>query len=184
MEVFYEETAIYKNENLARKRYVVSFITALVFFVFAFLALILVLFSPTNMVIVPIVFLVLFLGLGIFFFIKRNRYKIDYDYTFVSGSLRISKVFNSVKRKLILKCESESVLGIGKYNNESFIRHKSNPMNKVVMAVANKEREEDFYYILCRDNGVNTLFVLECSKKLIDNILFFTGKMIADRDIL
>jgi hypothetical protein len=43
----------------------------------------------------------------------KNRFNVSYDYAFVSGELRIAKVINVNKRKLVARIQAEDIIQLG-----------------------------------------------------------------------
>jgi hypothetical protein len=112
-----------------------------------------------------------------FYFLKK-RVNINYDYTFVSGELRIVKVFNVNKRKLVTKIQSENILQLGDYESESFIRLATDPMNKQVICTQNDTPMQGkfFLYIHASEPIGKRLYILECREEMLVNILHFVKR--------
>ena len=183
MDVFYEESSIAKNENKGRTKYRICHIISNVFLVIG----ILLLFFTFN---IPMDGIILWLFICSWFFVCwfvlfkiKNRFNVSYDYTFVSGELRIVKVFNVNKRKLIVKIQPEDIIQLGDVDNASFDNLRANPDTKTVFCAANDEPGEDkfFMYILANDNG-KKLYVLECREVLLMHILRFVKRTTLESD--
>ena len=105
-EVFYEESAVMQNTGSAKTKYyvfktfsVVSYVLAILWLFLAFY------FFPMegnillNLLFAALPFAVLLIS-GIFIGKVKDKFYVDYDYTFVTGSVRISKVVKNKKGKV------------------------------------------------------------------------------------
>jgi hypothetical protein len=112
-----------------------------------------------------------------FFFVLKKRVNVSYDYTFVSGELRIAKVFNINKRKFICKIQPEEILQLGDVEQDSYDRLAADPTIKKTIFTPNGEPAEGkfFMYMLVSANG-RKLYVLECREELLVNILRFVKR--------
>ena len=123
--------------------------------------------------------LLIFFGTGaIMLFIMKRRVNISYDYTFVSGELRIVKVFNVNRRKLVARIQPDEMLQLGDIDNESYRRLVSNTMNKEVFCTPNVEPSKGkfFMYVHANDPLGKKLYVLECREEMLVNILKFVKR--------
>ena len=50
----------------------------------------------------------------------KNRFNVSYDYAFVSGELRIARVVNVNKRKLVARIQSDDIIQLGDVENTAF----------------------------------------------------------------
>ena len=133
-----------------------------------------------------IIFLFLtFLGFTIVLNMLRRRINVSYDYVFVSGELRISKVFNVNKRKLVALINQEDVLQVGDADSSSYERLRSDPQTKEVICTPNVLAGEGkfFLYVLAVSNG-KKLYVLECREELLLNMMQFLRRDVLDRDYI
>lgn len=112
------------------------------------------------------------------FYLLKKRVNINFDYTFVSGELRIVKVFNVNKRKLVTKIQSENILQLGDYESESFMRLATDPTNKQVICTQNETPKEGkfFLYIHVSEPIGKRLYILECREEMLVNILHFVKR--------
>jgi hypothetical protein len=126
---------------------------------------------------------VLFMGVWFILFKFKARLNVSYDYCFVSGELRISKVVNINKRKLVTRFDCAEIIQIGDIDNSAYNRLKSDPNTKEVLCTSNMEASEGkfFMYILINDNG-KKLYVLECREQLLINILKFANRSVLESD--
>lgn len=126
---------------------------------------------------------ILFLGIWFALFKWKARVNVSYDYVFVSGELRISKVININRRKLITRFDCEDILQIGDVENKSYDLLKGDPTNKEVLCTANYEPTEGKFlmYIHVNDNG-KKLYILECREQLLVNILKFAKRTVLEKD--
>ena len=117
------------------------------------------------------------------FYLLKKRVNINFDYTFVSGELRISKVFNINRRRLMVRIDCEDMIQIGDIDNPSYERFKSDPMTKEVICTPNTEATNGkfFMYVLTNING-KTMYVLECRENLLMNIMKFAKRSVLESD--
>ena len=196
MDAFYEESAVNKNAKKDGKKYRILQILYYVFLVLGIVLLISCITTipsseATGEVRSNLLFLCGFTGVqGVFFILLwfalyklKFRFNVSYDYCFVSGELRISKVFNISKRKLVARFDCADMIQIGDIDNPSYERFKSDPMTKEVICTPNVETSEDkfFMYILANYDG-KKLFVLECRELLLMNILKFAKRGTLESD--
>ncbi|MBQ8284409.1 MAG: hypothetical protein IJX75_04880 [Clostridia bacterium] len=196
MDVFYEESAIVHNAKKGEKKYKIFHILSMIFLVVG------ILFVFPTIMFIPIgggdaeakatavtlfVFFcsqtLLFFGLWFLLYKWKSTINVSYDYCFVTGELRISKVFNVNKRRLITRFNTEEILQIGDIENSSYERLKSDPMTKEVICTSNEEPAEGkfFMYILVNDGG-KKLYILECRELMLMNILKFAKRSALEND--
>ena len=181
MDVFYEESALAHNSHKNLRKYKILSTISIVFLVLAVLWVFIGFYmvdvtSIGNWIAWGMIFSWFFLG---WFLLRRwkMRVNVSYDYCFVSGELRISKVINVNKRKLVARIDSEDMIQLGDIDNPSFERFRSDPTVKTVICTSNDVAAEGkfFMYVLANYNG-KKLFVLECRELLLMNILKFTKR--------
>lgn len=198
MDVFYEESAVNQNAERGRKIYRVLNIIS---WIFMFLGLI---FAVCTVMLIPSckdkgqadygyylfnclfmlgTTLMFFLGWFIFYQFKK-RVNISYDYIFVSGELRIAKIFNVNRRKLMERISCEEMIQIGDTDNPSYERLASTPGTKVVYYTQNMEAADGkfFLYILLSANNAKRLLVLEARELLLMNIMKFARRNVLESD--
>ena len=185
MDVLYEESSTAKNASKGAKKYTVLNILSFCFLFLAIAAtLFFVLFIPSvgDMIFFGTSALSLF-GCWFVLFRWKNSTNVSYDYSFVSGELRISKVVNINKRKLLTRFESDSIIQIGDVDSTSYDRFKADPNVKKIICTSNDEASEGkfFMYILVEQEG-RKLYVLECREELLLNIMRFAKRTTLDRD--
>ena len=183
MDVFYEESSIAKNEKAGKNKYRIFHVLSNVFLAIGIFCIIFTFYVPLDA-------LVLWLFICLWFFVcwfilykLKNRFNVSYDYTFVSGELRIVKVFNVNKRRLAVKIQAEDIVQLGDATNASFENLRSDPNTKLVFCAANDQPTEDkfFMYILANTNG-RILYVLECREVLLMHILRFVKRTTLESD--
>lgn len=188
MDVFYEESALPRDAKKGKIKYNIFNGISIFFLICAILSLLSVLMIDISQNILP---QVLFVGamtltngvvwFGLFRF--KQRFNLSYDYCFVSGEIRISKVINGHKRKLIVRLESAELIQMGDVEAPSFERFKTDPTIKTVICTPNDEAEEGkfFLYLLAENNG-KKLFVIECREELLIHIMKFARRGTLDHD--
>lgn len=185
MDVFYEESSIAKNSKKGARKYKIINIFSYVFLFIWIVSLI------STILQIPLWGYVIFLGFQTLFFFGiwylLSRWKmtcnVSYDYVFVSGELRISKVFNINKRRLVVRINCEDMQQIGDVENGSYERLATTPQTKEIICTSNVVADEGkfFMYILVNDNG-RKLYVLECREMLLMNILKFARRGVLESD--
>ena len=194
MDVFYEESSVSSNAKKGEKRYKILNAISYVFLVLWILLLVFAIqwfpIKQSEEYAGLMSMFLLFLWLAVTFFFLwffitkwKKRINVSYDYCFVTGELRISKVFNVNKRKLVTRFDCAEILQIGDLDNSSYERLKSDPTTKEVICTSNDYPSEDkfFMYILINDNG-KKLYVLECRETLLINILKFAPRSVLESD--
>ena len=185
-EVYYEETAFpfdYSKQKIfyiiCKVLIVLSVLGALFFGFMAFMV------SPMGEGgwIFPLIVMVWFLLMVAFFVFIKSKFYNCYDYIFVTGDIRIIKVVNTKKRKRVLLFDSKSVYQVGRYESETYEKHKNTPGIKVVYAPTNKYTvDKPKYYIATVVDGVKYLLVLECTEKFLYHVLQFSGKHVLEKE--
>lgn len=191
-EIFYEESAKIQDEGSAKRRYyiaktlmVISYVLAVIWGLFCFMFII-----DLNHILSSLIFtlvpLALFIASGIILGKFKDKFYVDYDYTFVSGSLRFSRVIKNIKRKHIMNFNTSDIEKIGLYGSEAYERYELMPDVKKKILTSNDSPEEnkDFYYFVVNTSGEKYLLILECSELFIVNVLKFTNRTVLDQDLL
>lgn len=188
METFYEESSLAANAKKGAKKYKIYTYCSYVFMTLAVLTLIFTItFVPIkdNLggLLMSFATVLMFLGFWFFFNRLRANSNVSYDYCFVSGELRISKVINVNKRRLVAKFDVENILQLGDADSPSFDRFFADPASKNVVCTSNDVPSEGkfFMYILAEYDG-KKLFVLECREALLMNIMKFAKRTALDHD--
>ena len=121
----------------------------------------------------------LFFGLIVVLtFLFKRRSLVSYDYVFVSGELRIAKIFNASNRKHILCLKSDQILQIGDVESSSYASLENDFLTKKLVLTPNvtPTKGKFFMYISADDGTGKKLYVLECKEELLINILKFIGR--------
>ena len=195
MEAFYEESALNKKELSDKRIYQILHIVSMIFLSVAVVLFVAFLFNfpwiaPTvedqalQIIFGIIGILSLLSFLTSFFFTKlKKRFIVSYDYCFVSGELRISKVFNIAHRRLVARIDCEDMIQIGDVDNPSYERFKADPTIKKVICTPNEDPADGkfFMYVLASYNE-KTLFLLECRENLLLNIMKFAKRSVLESD--
>ena len=187
-DVFYEESATMQNTGAAKTKYYICKTLSIISYVIAITWLIvtLITFPLEGNVLINILFaaipFALFLASGILIGKLKDKFYVDYDYTFVTGSVRFSKVIKNVKRKNIIVSDTGNVEKIGRYGSDTFERYVAMPNKKQMVLTSNTETSpgKDFYYMVVNTNGQKYLFVIECTETFLSNILKFSNRTVFD----
>ncbi len=181
MDVFYEESSIVTNAKKEKRKYNILNVIANIFLGLLIFDVIL------TLSILP---WVLGLFFGVWFLVTwlvlrkfRARYNVNYDYTFVSGELRIARVFNVNKRKLLVRINAEDIVQLGDVDNTAFEGLRADPNTKMVVCTSNDIASEGkfFMYILSVADG-KKLYVLECRETLLMHMLRFVKRTVLESD--
>ena len=137
-----------------------------------------------SMFIVLLMFTISFLGTALTLYFVKRRLNISYDYVFVSGELRISKVFNINRRKLLYRIDCENILQLGDVDNTSFERLSGDPNVKRIVCTSNAVPAEGKFlmYIHCAESDGRKLYLLECREELLIQILRFVKRGTLESD--
>ena len=189
MEAFYEESSIANNAKKGSRKYKIWSYCSYFFLFLGVIALFFAFFfiptegGLTGEFIMALATGIMFMGFWFFFNRLRTRCNVSYDYCFVSGELRIAKVININKRRLVAKFDVEDIVQIGDVDSPSFDRFYADPTSKNVFCTSNEEAADGkfFMYILAQYNG-KKLFVLECRETLLMNIMKFAKRTALDHD--
>lgn len=192
IDVLYEETVENLNLKKAHKKYMTFKILAILFYLLAGVLAFVTLFSKvpeTNediiglvvMTVIPFVLLIIF---GIYCTKIKYRFVISYDYVFITGSIRVAKVLNNVKRKPMFSFNTQDIVTLGKYGSETFEKYVLGKEYKVTILTPNKECAEgkDFYYLAANVDGEKKLLIFECTELFMVNVLKFSNKSIIEKD--
>lgn len=195
MDVFYEESAINQNAKKDARKYKIIHYVSYFFLIVGIIMLVITLFNfpfaGSGEAVSSFRMFYGFIGVqGLFFMLiwfilmkLKRRFNASYDYCFVSGELRISKVFNINRRKLVVRIDCEDMIQVGDIDNPSYERFKSDPMTKEIICTPNVEAAEGkfFMYVLANING-KKLYVLECRENLLMNIMKFAKRSVLESD--
>ena len=187
-EIFYEESSKLQNRKSARTKYnvcnVITAITIILLLAWVYLLFIGFEFARGS-VALNIVFAVLPIMVFITSAILITRYKrklfVDYDYTFISGTIRISKIIKEIKRYDIVSFETTSIEKIGKINSDTYNTYlKSTNITKKVLTSNNKAEEgKGFFYIVANNNG-KSIYIIETTPEFISNVLQYTTRLVLE----
>ena len=184
MDIFYEESSTANNSKKGERKYLIATIVSRVFLAIGILGLFF------GFMAVPVNAWLMWGLICAWFFVVwfvigrwKQRVNVSYDYCFVSGELRISKVININKRKLVAKFETDAIIQFGDADNPSFERFRSDPTAKTVFCTSNDMASPGkfFMYILAEYDG-KKLFILECREELLMNILKFAKRTQLESD--
>lgn len=185
MEVFYEESAVYHKADKSKVKYtVLSVLSGLFLFLTCFMLFLTLQFMPNvELMLYFGMPALMFLGFWFAFWKWKSTVNVSYDYAFVSGELRIARVYNTKKRKAVARFDCADIIQFGDVDSPSYERLRTDPTTKNVICTSNYEAAEGkfFMYVLAQYNG-KKLFVLECTENLLMNILKFVKRSALDRD--
>lgn len=198
MDIYYEESAVCRDSSKAQRRYTIVHVISIIMLVLGISCLVLALLNMpfgdigTNLSpeeqeqILVYKNLFTFIAIqGAFFMLAwfilyrlKQRFNVNYDYIFVSGEIRISKVFNINRRKLLARIQPEQIIQLGDIDNGNYERFKADTTVKEIICTSNGEPAHGkfFMYILVGEAGEKILYVLECREELLVNILKFVKR--------
>lgn len=194
-ELFYEETALHQNDKSEKTKYhifsILSILFIVILLVYVGLCLGVIDFEKLglgnvflNIMIAVLPAIGLLITSGVFFVLKY-RYCVDYDYTFVSGSIRVSKVIKNSKRRFLYSFNTDCIEKLGKIGSETFMNYLKFPDLKAVTLSSNKMPSDgkDFYYLVVNNVDKDKLMLIfECTEQFMVNVLKFSNKYIIEKD--
>lgn len=189
-ELFYEETVNIKNADSQLKKFTTFRILSIISYALLFLWVFIVYFTAGINVEnpVPDILLLLFpaiflLLLGLSFGILKNKFCVEYDYSFISGTIRVSRIIANLKRKNIYDFEFRNIEKVGYYDSETYNKYQKSPGVKSVYLTSNRTPMEnkDFYYLAVNLKDGKKLMLIECTKSFIMAIVRFTGMTVLER---
>lgn len=192
-EVFYEECSKCSNFKKEKTKYTLVNLMSLLSFCFAILWVFIVInfvnIKDANLILTLVVYLipsVLMVVVGVVLFKFKNRFCIDYDYTFVSGSIRISKVINNKNRVSLVKFPTDFIEKVGISNSKEYNSYLKNPSIKQYVYTSNQEPDEGkkFYYIIAVINSEKRMIIIETTPHFIVNILRFSKRSVRDQELV
>lgn len=205
MDAYYEESAINRKESKEKKIYAIMNVVSYIFLAISIVLLINFIFNmpfkglsagasaEAQQLYAAQRSLAIFSGFfGVFFLLQwfllskfKTKFNVSYDYVFVSGELRISKVFNVNKRRLLARIDCADVLQVGDVDNSGYERLRSDPSTQEIVCTANDEPLSDkfFMYILANNAG-KKLYVLECREVLLLNMMKFMKRTVLENDYI
>jgi len=198
LETFYEESAVNLEEKKQKTYYMIFHVVQIVFIVLAVVWVILLRnFLPipdaskgqtfANVIgdwIFFFIFLLSFILGAVFGSIMKKRFNVSYDYVCVSGELRIAKVLNQRKRRLVARINPSDILQVGDMDSSSYDRLRATPGTKEIVCTPNivAGSGKFFLYVLAMHEGEKKLFLLECREALLLNMMQFLRRDVLDRD--
>jgi hypothetical protein len=198
LETLYEESAINLDEKKQKTYYtifhvvqIVSIVLAIAWFVFfgSFLPVPDVSKGETFASVLGdwiffFIFFISFILGAVFGSLIKKRFNVSYDYVCVSGELRISKVLNQRKRRLVARIDPSDILQVGDMDSPSYDRLRATPGTKEIVCTPNMVAGSGkfFLYVLAVYEGEKKLFLLECREALLLNIMQFLRRDVLDRD--
>ena len=184
-ETFYEESSVTQDLKGNKAKYII-------FKVISISSLVMGIFFTIMLFIAGSVFELIFsivlaaMSYFIFFFLgrKKDAFFLDFDYTFISGNLRISKVFNNKRRKNIANFNTTDIITLGRVDSQTYERLVKDPQNKLMIATPNQEAGENkgFYYIHFNQSGNKKVMVLECTEFFMYTVLKHSSKTVLEQD--
>ena len=178
MDIFYEESSQCRSSKRESRRYkIISGVSYVLLFLAVTFLTFTIMFIPDVMAIWFGINTAFFFGMWYLLRRFQMRLNLSYDYTFVTGELRIIKVMNINRRKLVTRFECEGILQIGDMDSPSYERLALDPNTKKVYCTSNDEAADGkfFMYILIEDGG-KKLYILECRETMLMHIMHFAKR--------
>ncbi len=192
-DVFYEETATLIDDAKASRRFnIFRIISKVCYILFTIYAIILIYFfgPEENNVVFSIIAsfapLVILLVIAIVCGAYKNTLYVEYDYTFISGTIKVSKVIKNFKRRFVIKFDTYNIEKIGYYASPTYEKYQLMPgiVKKILTHNSTPKDDKDLYYIVVNVNGQKHLLIFECTKQFIINILKFSKKTVLEERFL
>ena len=114
----------------------------------------------------------------------KKRFNVSYDYVCVSGELRISKVFNQRKRRLVCRLEPSDIIKVGDMDSSSYDRFRAMPGMKEIICTPNMSSAQGkfFMYVVAQYQGEKKRFLLECREGLLVNMMQYLRRDVLDSE--
>lgn len=193
---FYEETSVCQNASSQKTIYYIYLSLSFVFIILSAVWIFVILYTVDfgkitegswflNIlwIILP---LLATIALAILFLFLKNKHCLDFDYTFVSGSVRISKIIKEVKRRLICKFEASQIDKIGRVGSAEYNAISVQKNVRTIIATSNKIAADDrnFFYFLVSgiDENKKVLLILESTDIFISNVLKYANRYVLEKD--
>ncbi len=114
----------------------------------------------------------------------KKRFNVSFDYICVSGELRISKVFNQRKRRLVCRLEPSDIISVGDMDSSSYDRYRAMPGMKEIICTPNMSSANGkfFMYVLAQYEGEKKIFLLECRESLLINMMQYLRRDVLDSE--
>lgn len=195
---FYEESAISVRSSSEAKLYTVFKVIAVILFVFAGIFAVASVTVIQGLIsgtvaedgtvdvasrvfgIVEYIGLVLIvLGGGLIFWFLKNRFNVSYDYTFVEDEIRVTKVLNGRKRKYLYTLKADRILQIGWVDSDAYrnaLRGLGGKKPKVCTPNKTPAEGKELIYIVQSTSLEKAMYVLECRRQLLENIVLAAGR--------
>jgi len=191
IDFFYEESATHSSKNGSKIKYKIFSILSKIFY---FASVVWAIFAVLGGIdfnkfllsfLLSFTFFAVLFGTGFFFAKACERIYVDYDYSILTGTVSFSKIVGNTKRKGIIKIDISSIERIGKPNNSAYIKFSQMPdiIKKTLTANSEPAEGKDFYYIFFNAEGNKHLYVIECTRTFISNLVRFTRNIVLDGDI-
>ena len=192
-DIFIEDSAKVKNESKQKSLYNSFTVLAIFFFVVAFIVFSYIITTTLDKLNEEniLLFILLYclpcliaLGIGIVFWLLRNKFYVEYDYSFTSGAFRVSKVIMNKKRKFVVKFDISEVEKVGEIDSETYKNYLKINTNKKILLTNNKTPMDGkaFYYFAVKQNKTKNIYIFECKKEFIIQIVNYKGRYILDKD--
>jgi len=192
-EIFYEETATILDETKTSKKYnlfkIISNVSYILFTIYA--VILLVFFVPEkNNPIFSIIYslfpLIILLVVAIVGGKYKNTLYVEYDYTFISGTIKVSKIIKNSKRKSVISFDTYNIEKIGNYDSLLYKKYELMPgINKKILTHNSSPLDnKNLYYIVANVNSQKYLLVFECTQQFIFNIIKFSKKTVLEERFL
>jgi len=180
---FYSENAG-KKDSAPAKRLYKAFVAQEIFVLVLAIACFVMGVIPFSIgiMIVWLLFAVVFIALFAVLHIYKDFVIVSYDYELVSDTLRVAKIINNKKRKLLCYIVSEDMHGAGRVGSDKFQEYLKMPDIRVINTAPEfKNVDVEKYYLYARSEREKILLVMECSKKFIGYIVSFKGRTILEK---
>lgn len=112
----------------------------------------------------------------------KKRFNLSFDYICVSGELRVSKVFNQRKRRLVCRLQPNDIIMVGDIDSSSYDRYRAMPGVKEIICTPNisAAKGKFFMYVLAQYEGEKKIFILECREALLINMMQYLRRDVLD----
>ncbi len=125
-----------------------------------------------------LVCLLFIISVVVIYFIQKSLFS-SYDLAFVDGSIRLDRVFNN-RRKRLLKFDCKNILSIGGVNGDVYNKYINDKSVKKINLLGNTFYSKDFC-VFIEVNGVSYLILIRYDEIFLSNIIRISGGKIIEK---
>jgi len=172
MKKYIVQTASSKPSGVKRTVYLLLFAVSVIFLVFTAVCAAAVLSNRTDGSLkinwFAVVGMVVFILLAAFAWRKKDNFCVDYDYSYFDGTIGVSAIYNSKRRKQLFEIKLGSVRMCGSTASHAY--QKVAAKSSVIKHKWYANAETPLFFFLYDENGSRELVLLELDEHMIDAV--------------